>query len=123
MNKLYKIIMTHYAPKDRVSAIKEYIVATSDRDAFEYLANGYAYWKDILEDYDDNGEDYCKEEYEEILRNKGDEREVYDLYYGATQYSWEEVELLGNDSDKEIFIEDVIQNGLAKKIEKFKEEI
>ena len=103
--KLYKIIMTHYAPKDSASAVKEYVVANSDEEVFEYLANGYACWSDMLED------EYEKEDYYEILANKGDDREVYDLYYGATQYSWEEVYLVDNE-----VIELMIKNGLANNI-------
>lgn len=107
--KLYRIWMTHYAPKDSESAIKEYVVSTKDRDVFEYLAHGYAYWEDMIDDYDED-------EYWKILANKGDEREVYDLYYGATQYSWEEVELVD-----EGIIPLMIKNSLAKEIEELLE--
>lgn len=108
--KLYKIWMTHYAPKDRESAIKEYVVATKDRDVFEYLSYGYAYWEDMIGDYNE-------EQYWEILNNHGDEREVYDLYYGATQYSWEEVVLIDDN-----VIQLMIKNELAKEIEEYIEE-
>ena len=118
--KLYKIMVTHYAPKDFHSSIQEYVVATCDRDVFEYLASGYAYWEDILEYCDD--EEYAREEYEEILRNKGDDREVSDLYYGATQYGWEEVEIEQNTQVKDM-ISLMVETGLAKKIPVYKEDI
>ncbi|MCC0684401.1 hypothetical protein [Clostridioides sp. ZZV14-6345] len=114
--KLFKIKVAHFAPKDLHSSIQEYVVANNDRDVFEYLANGYAYWKDIIESYDEldiDTYDEALETYEDIYNNKGDDREVYDLYYGATQYSWEEVELV-DDS----VIELMIKNELAKNIEK-----
>ena len=102
--KLYKIQVTHYAPKDSHTSIEEYVVAKSNKDVFDYLAAGYAYWEEMLGESDED-------DYWEILENQGDDREVYDLYYGATQYSWEEVELV-DDS----VINLMIINGLAKQI-------
>lgn len=102
--KLFKIKVTHYAPKDFHSSIQEYVIANSDREVFEYLAKGYACWDEMLCDSDED-------EYWEILENKGDDREVYDLYYGATQYSWEEISLV-NDKVLELMLE----NKLAIKI-------
>lgn len=102
--KLFEIRVVHYAPKDFHQSTQEYVVANNDRDVFEYLANGYACWNEMLGDSDED-------EYWEILKNKGDNREVYDLYYGATQYSWKEVEL----ADKSV-IELMIINKLANDI-------
>lgn len=102
--KLFKIIVTHYAPKDWNNATHEYVVAKDDKTVFEYLANGYTYWCEMLGDSDED-------EYWEILENKGDNRDVYDLYYGATQYRWEEVELVNKD-----VIDLMIENKLAKLI-------
>lgn len=114
MKKLYRIEVTHYAPKGSHTSIEEYVVANSDREVFEYLAKGYAYWEDIIKCWED--EDYESKEdavrdYEEIYEYKGDNREVYDLHYGATQYAWEEVELI-DDS----IIPLMIGNSLAKEI-------
>ncbi|MCC0678242.1 MULTISPECIES: hypothetical protein [unclassified Clostridioides] len=114
--KLFKIKVTHFAPKDMHNSIQEYVVSNNDREVFEYLANGYAHWKDIIENYNEVDIDTYKEAlkiYEEIYNNKGDDRGVYDLYYGATQYSWEEVELV-DDS----VIELMIKNELAKNIKR-----
>ena len=102
--KLFKIKVTHYAPKDFHSSIQEYVIANNDREVFDYLAKGYACWNEMLGDSDE-----C--EYWEILENKGDDREVYDLYYGATQYSWEEVPLVNTK-----VLELMLENKLASKI-------
>lgn len=116
--KLYKIMVTHYAPKGFHNSIQEYVVATCNRDVFEYLGSGYAYWKEIVEDYDED----AMETYNEILTNKGDDREVCDLYYGATQYGWEEVELSEN-TQIDGMISMMIETGLAKQIPVYKEEV
>lgn len=116
MKKLYKVCTTHYAPKDSSRAIMEYVVAEKDRDVFEYLSHGYAYWEDILEYVEDDDKECAESEYWGILDNKGDYREVYDLYYGATQYDWEEVNLV-DDS----VIELMIENGLAEEIQIYQE--
>lgn len=112
--KLFKIKVTHFAPKDMHNSIQEYVVSNNDREVFEYLANGYACWKNIIKNYNELDIDTYEEAlkiYEEIYNNKGDNREVYDLYYGATQYFWEEVEFI-DDS----VIELMIKNRLAKDI-------
>lgn len=101
MLKLYKVIMTHFAPKDYESAIEEYIVANNDKEVFNYLAYGYAGWVEISDECTKN----------EIYENRGDYRDAYDTYYGATKYRWEEVELV---DDKVIDL--MIVNGLAKDV-------
>jgi len=61
---------------------------------------------------DPDGEEYYKEEYKNIFELKGDyERELSDLYYGATIYGWEEV-ILSNEDVVSLMIE----NGLAKQL-------
>lgn len=111
MLKLYKIKVTHYAPRDSHTSIQEFVVANNDKEVFEYLAKGYAYWEDILDCWGSEPNEEMLEEYNNIYENKGDYREVDDLYYGATQYSWEEVEL----KDASV-IELMVANGIAKKI-------
>ena len=88
---LYKILMTHAAPKDNKTAIKEYVLAKDDKQVFEYLKNnsGYTYWKDIERDEDDYG-DVKKIDF--IFENHGDSQlddKWEDLYYGSTMYDWE----------------------------------
>lgn len=80
---LYKILMTHAAPKDHETAIKEYLIAKDDKEVFDYLLNKseYTYWND-----------QDKEDVDFIFENKGDTECEYkwqDLYYGSTMYSWE----------------------------------
>lgn len=113
--KLYEIGKTHYAPKDSEYGIQEYVVANNNKEVFEYLKTGYAYWEDILECCEEDGEtlEDAQNTLDEIFENHGDDREVYDLYYGATQYCWKEIELV---DDK--VIELMIINGLAKDLNK-----
>lgn len=119
--KLFKILSTHYAPKDYHTAIDEFVVARNDMDVFLYLANGKAYWIDLFKDakyYSEQGDmetaEELFEEFKDIYNNRGDEREVYDLYYGATQYSWERVEVSDNT-----ILQLMVDNKLAKKIDEY----
>ena len=114
MNKLYEIRVTHYAPKDMHTATQEYVVAKDDREVFEYLAKGYAYWEEMITDWESFGyesEEEAMAEYEEIYNCKSDDRDVEDLFYGVTQYSWQEVELIDSYT-KDL----MIKNGLARLI-------
>ena len=89
---LYKVNMTHAAPKDSETAIKEYVVAKNDYEVFNYLKSegNYTYWNNVErynEDYDD---DLKKIDF--IYKNRGDsqlEEKWQDLYYGSTIYDWE----------------------------------
>ena len=49
-----EIRVVHYAPKDFHASTQEYVVANNDRDVFEYLANGYTYWNEMLGDSDED---------------------------------------------------------------------
>ncbi len=101
MNKLYKIKVTHFAPKDSHIAIHEYVVAEDDRQVFDYLDNGVGGWKKMMNDsidWDPDNEDSYRDEYDSIFLSNGDhERELCDLYYGATIYRWEEVSIENKD--------------------------
>jgi len=67
--------------------------------------------------YDPENKDLYTEQYNNIFKSKGDyERELTDLYYGATIYGWEEVELV-ND----LVIDLMIENGLAVNVVKKEE--
>ena len=75
MNKLYVINVTHFAPKDSHIAVEEYVVAESDRQVFKYLDEGRGNWKESMDEQienDPDGEEYYKEEYENIFNLKGD---------------------------------------------------
>lgn len=109
---LYKIIMTHAAPKDYKEAIKEYVIANSDEEVFKYLKNksGYTYWDDIERDEDNYG-DIKKIDF--IFEKKGDsqlESKWQDLYYGSTMYDWE----LYRENLGQLIIEALVSTGVAK---------
>lgn len=90
---LYKIEFTHYAPKDSKSGIKGYMVAENDEEVYEFIKSEPEIHDKTLynsyKDYEDEEKDFK----ERIIECHGDmydeESEVYDLYYGATQYGWE----------------------------------
>lgn len=112
---LYEIGKTHYAPKDSEYGIQEYVVANNDDQVFKYLAEGYAYWNDILEYAEEDKNEYAQEEYDTIRENHSDDREVYDLYYGATQYCWKQCDNVRNE-----VIQGMIESNLAKDIRNVK---
>ena len=125
---LYEITLTHLAPKDSATAIKEYLVAENDIEVFEYLTKGegkrYTYWEDKV-----NG-DYWKEDgYEKeeaierivewidnTIREQGEHwnEDLYcDLYYGRTIYGWRKT----NVADEEL-MRLMVKNGIAKQYKK-----
>ncbi|WP_252251242.1 hypothetical protein [Clostridium sp. VAP52] len=114
--KLYEIGKTHYAPKDSEYGIQEYVVANNDEEVFNYLKTGYAYWEDIVDccESDDESLEDAENTLNEIFENHGDNREVYDLYYGATQYCWEEVKVL-DDNVIGLMIKNKLANDIRKR--------
>ena len=121
--KLYEITLTHLAPKDSVTAIKEYLVAENDDKVFEYLTSGegkeYTYWDDKIdleyweEDCDeDEAEARLKEWIENTKENKNEDwnDNLYrDLYYGQTIYGWCETNIVDEE-----FMKEMIEKGIAK---------
>lgn len=99
--KLYKIIFTHYSPKDSKTGICTYAIANDDEQVLRVIDKKYCYgaWQERDEDLDD---DYIQEYYNgerylaRMLRYKGEcndpDLEPQDLYYGATYYGWEETD-------------------------------
>ena len=97
--KLYEIRFRHYSQKDSKEGILTYLLAESDEKVYEWIRSEptlnndesiYVSWM-----YKDNPED--EDEFEEGFKERiieccgdmyDDESEVYDLYYGATQYGW-----------------------------------
>jgi len=109
---LYKIIMTHAAPKGYEEAIKEYIIANTDQEVFDYLKNesGYTYWDDVERDEDTYGDEKT---IDFIFNNKGDsqvESKWHDLFYGSTMYDWE----LYRENLGQLIIEALVSTGIAK---------
>lgn len=121
---LYKVISIHYAPKDNNEGIECFLLANSDEEVYEQIANTLnVEWpteeKEITEEkeqeddnvddeedysYDIDGEPATKKQL--ILHLKGDDSEdVYefaDLYYGQTRYTWQL--LKENISDEEVIV-------------------
>lgn len=99
--KLYKIIFTHYGPKDSETGIRTYAIANDDEQVMRVVDKKYCYgaWQERDENMDD---DYIQEYYDgerylaRMLRVKGEcndpDLEPQDLYYGATYYGWEVVD-------------------------------
>ena len=120
--KLYEITLTHLAPKDSETAIKEYLVAKDDKAVFDYLSKGdgkeYTYWGEkIKEEYwEEEGWDNQKEMADSWIKNtlehQGEhwnEDLYYDLYYGRTIYGWRETKV----TDEEC-MNLMVKNGVAK---------
>ena len=107
--KLYKIIFTHYGPKDYKSGICTYVIANDDEQVMRLVDSKYCWcaWEDKQKEmaesgelrnvYDDRYNIIGEETFMEyILRYKGEcndpDLEPQDCYYGATYYGWEEVD-------------------------------
>ena len=100
---LYKIVFSHYGPKDSEEGIKTLLLAESDEQVYDWLASepdGYSLcWKERMEDpddewFDENGD---PEGYKaRMIRLKGeindDDSDFSDAYYGLTFYGWELVD-------------------------------
>lgn len=119
--KLYEITSTHLAPKDRHTAIVKYLVATNDKDVFDYLSIGdgseYTYWNDKIDIDEYMGDEYETAEEKmnswisQTLDEQGEEwnDDLYtDLYYGRTIYGWRETGV----TDEEL-MRLMIKNGIA----------
>lgn len=97
--KLFEIRFRHYSQKDSEEGILTYLLAESDENVYEWIRSEptlnndesiYVDWmyKDVPED-EDKFEEGFKERIIECCGDMyDDESEVYDLYYGATQYGW-----------------------------------
>lgn len=114
---LYKIILEHYAPKDKEVGIFTYLTANSDEDIYEWLKNeptlqdgrwitvSWVYKDEECftiynDDCDPVGEETFKER---MIRLKGDinddEADLDDLYYGRTLFGWELIKESVNEQD------------------------
>lgn len=120
--ELYKITITHLAPKDSAMGIKEYLVAESEVKVFEYLTKGdgsdYTYWNDKVDinEYIGDGYETAEEKMNHWISKTMSERgehwnsDLYtDLYYGRSIYGWE----LTGINDKEL-LDRMVEFGIAK---------
>ena len=107
--KLYKIIFTHYSPKDSQEGICTYVIANDDEQVMRLVDEKYCWgaWKEKQQIMDEEGEmlDIYDNHYntigqetflQRVLRYKGEcndpDLEPQDLFYGATYYGWEETD-------------------------------
>jgi hypothetical protein len=102
---LYKIVVAHYSQKDNHRSIEGYIIRENEEQAMEYvcLKLGYYSAEELEEEvevdlYDDDGNYVSTEtetKKEKLLRLGGDyfdaDADRSDLYYGHTEWGWEEV--------------------------------
>lgn len=102
--KLFKVHVKHYSPKDSHTAIEGFLIRETEREVCDYVSTklGYMDAKDLDEeiesfDDDEDGEDGDEEETrrDRLMRFHGElfdpDADVSDLYYGATQYGWEDM--------------------------------
>jgi hypothetical protein len=85
--KLFKVLLTHVATKDHQTAIKEYVIANTHGDVFNYLYEkaGYTWWNE--REWDDSIKNV-------VLFGHGEsalDSDWADAYYGITEYDWEQV--------------------------------
>lgn len=120
---LYKIIFSHYSPKDSEIGIKTYLLANNEDDVYNYIDKEYNYgcWKDQEEekyevfndDYDIIGTETFREK---IIRIKGDmndeDYDYSDAFYGITLYGWK---LIKENVDFDL--SNVIELGIVNKTE------
>jgi hypothetical protein len=106
---LYKIMFVHYSPKDSEEGIITYLVAKSNEEVYEWLKsepqlsngnrlfNTYKYSENDNKTYEIYGDDFSvvgEETFKDrMIRLHGEmfdeEKELDDLYYGATLHGWE----------------------------------
>lgn len=92
---LYEILFTHYSQKDNMKGIATYIVAKEEEEVYEYLKTSPTTIQGVklYTTYKDNEDDYGTSYKERIVAAGGcmydEESDVYDLYYGFTQFGWE----------------------------------
>jgi hypothetical protein len=105
--KLFKVHVKHYSPKDSHTSVEGFLIRETEREVCDYVSMklGYMDEKDMAEEvesYDDDGEDDGDDENVEpetkrdrLMRFHGElfdpDADVSDLYYGATQYGWEDM--------------------------------
>lgn len=119
--KLYKILFRHYSPKDSKEGVKIYALAEDEasiRDRIDATCC-YGAWKEKEEDgpveiYSDDYKVIGQEDYlVRMLRLRGEyndpDHEVTDLYYGATEWGWDEGQEI-----TEVLASDLIRLGIAE---------
>lgn len=102
---IYKIIFTHYSPKDSEEGIACLLIAENDEQVYEWIASDpqfgdmriFTSWKDMEDEELEDAEMPFKEKMISICGEVNDEdADLSDLYYGKTLYGWQ---LLKEDID------------------------
>lgn len=110
MNKLYKIMFSHTAPKDQETGTKTYITANNDEQVYNFIDKEYNYdsWEDANEDCEgiEVRDDGCNvigvESFKQkLIRIKGEmydeDYDYADSHYGITLYGWKFVAEVTDD--------------------------
>ena len=109
--RLFKILVKHYAPKDSHEAVEGFLLRESEEEVLDHVMMTLSYLDDnnlaeVREIYDDdyeNSENITRRAH--LMRTHGqienDHEEVSDLFYGATQYGWED---MGEATEAEVLI-------------------
>jgi hypothetical protein len=94
--RLHAVKFAHYSQKDSEEGIKGYVIADTEEQVMLFIDANYRHdsWSDegMLDVWDDKLEKLIEVPYLEKIRKERGEfwEEVSDLYYGATQYGWDE---------------------------------
>lgn len=105
---LYRILVTHVAPKDRHESIQTYLITENEGMVYDYIDKNlnYSGWKDQEENQvlsrEEDPEEYINfpqddpDFREYIISVKGEmfseHLDYGDAYYGLTYYGWELIE-------------------------------
>jgi len=101
---LYAVIFIHHAPKGNEKGIKEYVLAESDEQMYDYIDSKYMSWD--WSDKDEDPEDYymdddeCRTYKDYLVKIKGEmysEPDLDDLFYGRTLFGWKMIQQDYND--------------------------
>ena len=94
--RLHAVKFMHYSQKDSEEGIKVYVIADTEDQVMRYIDVNYRHdsWSEgeMLDVWDDKLEKLIEVPYREKIKKERGEfwEEPEDLYYGATQYGWDE---------------------------------
>tara|TARA_R110000851_G_scaffold200970_2_gene352140 strand:- start:1225 stop:1599 length:375 start_codon:yes stop_codon:yes gene_type:complete len=102
---VYKIHVQHFSQKDSHESVETFLLAASDEDVYKWVdEKEYGTYTDTnnedgkLEIYDDDFNVVGFESFKEKMIRVGgqyfnEDYEPSDLYYGATIYGWEKIDI------------------------------
>jgi len=113
---LFRILMTHYAPKDSATGTESYVICENESKFYDYFKEQDFDWIEDYECYFDKEELEEKSWKERVIEGRGYsemELDIYnDLYYGLTAYDWE---IVAEDINVDDF-KKAIELGIIKEI-------